>query len=146
MRFATVESLRTKWLCLEACADLLAPRIAPASRLTSFGGYQPAVCRRPTPRVEPPSALSRYAPSATIIFDARAARRGARQSGKRQFRLAAVRGVSYATSGFRRGTARPRFRFGLVRAPHEPPTSGGYLVRQSAPSPRLVADAQDFLC
>ncbi len=28
--------------------DLLAPRIAPASRLTSFGGYQPAVCGHPT--------------------------------------------------------------------------------------------------
>jgi len=31
--------------------------------------------------------------------------------------------------------ARPRFRFGLVRAPHEPPTSGGYrgaLVRLQA--------------
>ena len=28
--------------------DLLAPRIAPASRLTSFGGYRPAVCGRPT--------------------------------------------------------------------------------------------------
>ena len=27
--------------------DLLAPRIAPASRLTSFGGYQPAVCGHP---------------------------------------------------------------------------------------------------
>ena len=28
--------------------DLLAPRIAPASQLTSFGGYQPAVCGHPT--------------------------------------------------------------------------------------------------
>ena len=28
--------------------DLLAPRIAPASRLTSFGGYRPAVCGHPT--------------------------------------------------------------------------------------------------
>ena len=35
----------------------------------------------------------------------------------------------------RRPMARPRFRFGLVRAPHEPPTSGGYrgaLVRLQA--------------
>ena len=28
--------------------DLLAPRIAPATRLTSFGGYRPAVCGHPT--------------------------------------------------------------------------------------------------
>ena len=28
--------------------DMLAPRIVPASRLTSFGGYQPAVCGHPT--------------------------------------------------------------------------------------------------
>ena len=44
--------------------------------------------------------------------------------------------------------ARPRFRFGLARAPHEPPTSGGYrgaLVRLQARDGSRTSDNEPYL-
>ena len=41
-----------------------------------------------------------------------------------------------------RPSARPRFRFGLVRAPHEPPTSGGY--RRGSIPPRPLSPSSAF--
>ena len=42
------EGFRRRRPMARPAPDLLAPRIAPASRLTSFGGYRPAVCGHPT--------------------------------------------------------------------------------------------------
>jgi hypothetical protein len=47
-----------------------------------------------------------------------------------------------------RPSARPRFRFGLARAPHEPPTSGGYrgaLVRLQARDGSRTSDNEPSL-
>ena len=51
---------------------------------------------------------------------------GSRQAGKRQFRLVAVRGMPYATSGLNRGMARHSLTLGLARLNREPRLRGGY--------------------
>ena len=51
---------------------------------------------------------------------------GSRQAGKRQFRLVAVRGMPYATSGLNRGKARHSLTLGLARLNREPRLRGGY--------------------
>ena len=114
--------------------DLLAPRIAPASRLTSFGGYQPAVCGLPAGMILT-RARTLLRPCFARLLAALVGEPDGFAAGA--FHARPLRWRSKSRRARKR--ARPRFRFGLVRALHEPPTSGGYLGRQSALRPLRFA-------